>query len=370
LRVAHLIHGLGLGGAQQVIKFIVAGRGAGFEHVVISCHGGVCLPQIEAAGAKVLIVPRRLPKLDPLWTLAMARAFRREEVDVVHGHLFGDSLHGYFACRLSGRLPMVMTLHNSTDARSALQLRGYRWLLGARTLPIACAEFVRHSFLAQAGAPAQGIRTIANGIPDRVAGVDAADLRRRLLREHSFPDDALVLATLGRLTAQKAYDHLLRALARVDAALPWRLLLFGDGEQRLQLEALAVELGLQERVRCVGFRADAADCLAACDAVVFSSLFEGLPIALLEAMAMARPVVATRVGGIPDAVDDGIEALLVPPRDEAALAGAIERLLRDSAARESLGTAGRARFVRQFRAQAMVERYEAVYREAAAGRAA
>lgn len=365
MKVAHLIHGLGLGGAQQVIRFLVAARSPGFEHFVYSCHGGVFAEPIAAAGATVRIVPRHLPKLDPLWVLALARQMRRDGIEVVHGHLFGDSLHGYFACRLRGLLPMVMTLHNSADARTGLQLRGYRYLLGARTLPVACAEFVRQSFVATHGAVAERLLTIANGIPDRLAPGSRPAGRAALGAELGLPPDALWLATLGRLAEQKGYDLLFEALARLPAATPdWRLVLLGDGPLRAALEARAAALGLAGKVRFAGFRDDAAALLPAFDGVVFSSHFEGLPIALLEAMAAGKPVVSTTVGGIPAALDDETEALLAPPRDPARLAGQLGRLLGDPSLRERLGAAARARYQREFHAEAMARRYEAVYREA------
>ena len=369
MKVAHLIHGLGLGGAQQVIRFLVAARSPGFEHLVYSCHGGVFVGPIEAAGATVRIVPRYLPKLDPLWTLRLARQLRRDQVEVVHGHLFGDTLHGYFACALRGLLPMVMTLHNSADARTGLQLRGYRYLLGARTLPVACAEFVRQSFIAVHGTVAERLRTINNGLPERPPGPPRQELRAALAAELDLPTEALWLATLGRLAEQKAYDVLFEALAQLPAETPdWRLVLLGDGKLRAQLEALCGRLGLAAKVRFAGFRDDASALLPAFDGVVFSSHFEGLPIALLEAMAAGVAVVSTAVGGIPAALADEAEGLLLPPRDPRSLARQLGRLLADSALRARLASAARQRYQRDFNASAMARAYEALYHEALAAR--
>lgn len=369
MRIAHLIHGLGLGGAQQVIRFLVAARSPGFEHFVYSCHGGVFAEPIAAAGATVRIVPRYLPKLDPLWVLGLARQLQRDRVEVVHGHLFGDSLHGYFACRLRGLLPMVITLHNSADARTGLQLRGYRYLLGARTVPIACAEFVRQSFIATHGQVAERLQTIANGIPDRAPAASRETLRASLAAELDLPEGALWLATLGRLAEQKAYDVLLDALSQLPPAAPdWRLVLLGDGPLRADLEARAGRLGLRDRVRFAGFRDDAAALLPAFDGVVFSSHFEGLPIALLEAMAAAKPVVATAVGGIPAAITDEEEGLLVSPRDPPRLAAQLSRLLASAELRRRLGNGARRRYLAEFEAAAMTRQYEAVYRQAASAR--
>ncbi|MEM9555768.1 MAG: glycosyltransferase [Acidobacteriota bacterium] len=363
MRIAQLIHGLGLGGAQQVIRSLVAGRSDGFEHIVYSCHGGVMAERIAAAGATVRIVPRRVPKLDPLWIRDLGRALRRDRIDAVHGHLFGDSLHGYVAAARSGLTPMVMTLHNITAARSRLQLTGYRWLLGRETLPVACADFVRRSFVDTLGSRAQEIRTVRNGI-EEPAPVDAVDVRAELSSLFGLPPDAVVLATLGRLAEQKGLDRLLKAFAhvadRVDAA-PSRLVVFGDGPLRAELEAAAQRFGLGRHVVFAGYRDDAARLLAGVDAVVFSSLWEGLPIAMLEAMAASRPVVSTAVGGVPEAIDDGVEGLLVARDDIVGLSEALERIVDDVALRRRRGRAARRRFEGELHARHMVTRYETLY---------
>src|SRR5688572_16628258 len=114
LRVAHLIHGLGLGGAQQIIRHIVAeSDAASYEHLVYAGNDGVFRPDIEAAGARVCVVPRRLRLFDPLWLSALARRMREDRIAVVHTHLFGDNLHGYLAARWAGGIPVIMTLHNT-----------------------------------------------------------------------------------------------------------------------------------------------------------------------------------------------------------------------------------------------------------------
>lgn len=367
VNVAHLIHGLGLGGAQQVIKFIVQERSDAFEHRVYSCHGGVFQEQIEAVGGTVRILPRRIPKFDPLWVRAMRRAIQEDGVDVVHGHLFGDTLHGYFAAKKAGRLPMVMTLHNSTDARTGLQLKGYKFLIGADTVSVACAEFVRTSFCRTMGPVAEQVRTISNGISFDDDGPRAA---RDELTELGLRPDGFVFTTIGRMEEQKAYHLLLDAFrALADSTdVDVQLLMFGDGSLRERLEAQTGALKLRDRVVFAGFRKDITRWLPALDCVVFSSIFEGLPIALLEAMATRRAVVATEVGGMPGALVNDQEAILVPPRDVPALTAALKRVAEDPEVARRLGAGARARFEKEFTARQMVRRYEGLYREVTASR--
>src|SRR5205807_2396827 len=139
-------HGLGLGGAQEVIRQIVAGRRGDFTYYVYTCEGGSLLGRLESAGARVRVLPRRLPKLDPGWVARLARAMRGDGIEIVHTHLFGDSLHGYLAAQAAGGLPVVMTLHSERALSTRLQQAGYRWLLRRAAQVVACGNSVRGSF--------------------------------------------------------------------------------------------------------------------------------------------------------------------------------------------------------------------------------
>src|SRR5262249_17404175 len=141
VRIVHCIHGLGLGGAQQVVKLIAqhADRGV-FEHLVYSPADGVSRPDIEEVGARVRVVERAIPKLDPTWVAGLPPGLGPARPAVVHPPLFGASLHAYRASRLAGSPPMVMTLHIGMDGSSALQQRGYRWLLSRTARNVACSE--------------------------------------------------------------------------------------------------------------------------------------------------------------------------------------------------------------------------------------
>lgn len=363
LTIAHCIHGLGLGGAQQVIREIVAGSDArAFRHVVLSPEGGVLRADIARAGADVHIVPRTLAKMDPFWVPALAGVLRREHVDVVHTHLFGDSLHGYLAAQLAGRLPVVMTLHCALEALRPLQQRGYRWLLNRGTCAVACSESVRRSYAGAWGGAATGIRTIVNGIAPRAGAVSDAAAATAARVALGVPADAPIVGGVGRLEADKAYDVLVEAFARTRApdAL---LVLVGDGSLAGALKAQATRLGLGERVRFVGFRDDVRALLPAFDVFAMSSPSEGLPIALLEAMAAARCIVATGSPGVREVLTDDVDALVAPPGDADALARALDRALGEPGLRARFGAAARTRFAAAYSAAAMVAAYEDLYEQ-------
>jgi glycosyltransferase involved in cell wall biosynthesis len=368
MNVAQCIHGLGLGGAQEIVREIARGAPArGFRYFVYSCDDGVLRPRVEAAGATVRILPRVLPRLDPFWVARLAAAMRRDAVAVVHTHLFGDSLHGYLAARAAGALPVVMTLHNVPESFTPLQRRGYRWLLARSSRNVACSEHVRAAF---AALPWRGMRplvTVRNGIAGAPAGGSAARPAAEIRRELGIPPAAPVVAGIGRLVEQKGFADLIRACRGLEGlpGPPPVLLLVGEGPLRAGLERQAAAAGLAGRVVFAGFRPDVPRLLPAADVVAFSSLYEGLPVALLEAMAAGRCVVATALPGIAEAVRDGREALLVPAGDPGRLGAALRRALADPGLRARLGAAARHRFQALFTAERMVASYESLYREAA-----
>jgi glycosyltransferase involved in cell wall biosynthesis len=364
IRIAHCIHGLGLGGAQKVIAAIAqTGDSSRFAHHVYSTEGGELRDDVARAGASVRILPRHIPKYDPFWVRRLARAMAQDRVQLVHTHLFGDSLHGYLAERRSGSLPTVMTMHNELSSFTGIQRIGYRYLLARCDRTVACSENVRQS-IEEAGDEVRSLHCIPNGI-EEPPEQDREANRKQLLAEFGLDDDTLVLASIGRLSEQKGLTFLIDAFARVPAEQRDRsvLLLVGEGELRKELEQAALRHGVGDRVLFTGFRSDIRELLSAIDILVFSSLWEGLPIALLEAMAAGVCIVGTRIPGIAQAVEDGHHAVLVPPADAAELSAALAHVGTDEARRRTLGRAARERFRERFTATPMVRDYEALYSE-------
>lgn len=360
IRIAHGIHGLDLGGAQQVVKHIVRETGARFEHVVYAPVGGVFEKELREVGATVRIVPRRVPKVDPVWIVRLAGALGADRPALLHTHLFGDSLHGYLASRLLGGIPVVMTLHNVAGFHSRLQRVGYRWLLRRVDRVVACSEAVRRSFEEGEGGSGSGIETVPNGVDEEQEAPDRLAARHAL----GVDDDAILLGGIGRLVEQKGFADLISALALVATdRQDVQLVLLGDGPLRESLRARAVQEGVGDRVRFAGFRSAVRALLAAFDVIVFSSLDEGLPMALLEAMAAGRCIIATNVGGVGEAIRDGREGVLVPPRNPSVLAAALRSVVGDPELRARLGEAARRRCLEEFTARRMADRYASIYTE-------
>ena len=236
-----------------------------------------------------------------------------------------------------------------------------RWLYNRSVdVVIAISEGVRAALL-QAGVDPSRIRVVPSGIdPGRVEAAPA--MRQTTRRAWSIGDDALVVLVLGALERRKGHAVLLEAALRLGPTTPPVCWVFcGDGSERDALVAAARPLG--DRVRFAGFQRDVAACLAAADVVAVPSLHEGLGVSALEAMAAGRPVLASRVGGLAEVVIPGETGLLVPPRDAAALAGALGLLIADPAGRQRLGAAGRARVLAHYTAERMAAGTLACYSE-------
>jgi glycosyltransferase involved in cell wall biosynthesis len=289
----------------------------------------------------------------------LAATLRRSGVDVVHGHEFTMALYGTAAARLIGK-PAVITIHSAQYVSLALRRR-LALSLAARSsrAMVAVSSDTARTLEQRLWLRSGAVTTIHNGIierPGRSDGVrDAIGAR---------PDEILLLA-VGNLYPVKGHPVLLDALQRLQDAAParWRLVVAGRGRNKAALEERAAALGLRELVHFLGHRDDVPDLLAAADVFVMPSLREGLPLAILEAMFAGKAIVASGVGGIPEAITSGEHGILVEPGDPAALSEALRALLSDPAVRLRLGDAARRRAQAEFRVGEMADRYERIYRE-------
>lgn len=307
--------------------------------------------------------PRSLPAV-----MAFAATLRHLSPDVFHAHLPWQ-MGGKFGlvAAVAARVPcIVATIQLFVDVAPDRSTRWQQQLLSRHVdRYLAVSDHVSRSAREQLGWPPERVRVIRNAVDVDAFGGDAdPELRARLLGGHPGP---LVLVP-ARLTEQKGHPHLLRAIAGLDGTA--RFVLAGDGPQRDALELQARELGIHEQVCFLGDRRDMPQLLAACDLAVLPSLYEGLPLVVLEAMAAGRPVIATAIGGTDEAVLDGVTGLLVPPADPAALRDAIARVVSDPGWGRAAGAAGRRHVEQRFSAAAMVEAVTEQYASVLSARAA
>jgi len=279
---------------------------------------------------------------------------RRRRVATVHSHEFAMTVYGTAAARWL-RLPHVITLHGNMWMTDAWRRRvALRWAIRHSDATVAVSHDTRRQLLADLGLPDAAIDTVWNGIP-APAGERTAVRAELGVR----PEEVLILA-IGTLIERKGHAVLIRSLAEVYRRAPeigWHLAIAGDGPERDHLATLAAEAGLAGRVRLLGFRPDAAHLLAAADVFAMPSQWEGLPLALLEAMFAGNAVIASGISGIPEAIPSEEFGVLVPPGDVPALTSALHRVLGDAALRSRLGRAAQARAREFFTVGRMTEAY-------------
>jgi len=358
VRILHVITTLDVGGAEMHVLAQVRGQAArGHAVRVLWLKGGGSLAQ-ELRDAGAAWVSRAGPGL-------LLRSMRR--ADIVHSHLLkADALCALLslAARRSRRL--VSSKHNDERAllRPAFAL-AHRLLARVPARTIVLSDHVGRFFAEHGGVDAASQRRIYYGL-DAAPFEAAAPVPRAAL---GLEADQVVLVCVARFAPQKAHDVLLRAFARALEVRPdLRLLLVGDdpfGAGRERAETLARGLGLGERVVFAGIRRDLPALLGACDVFVLASLWEGLGLVFLEAMAAGLPVLATRVSAVPEVVVDGGTGRLVPPSDAEALARGMLELAGDPALRARLGAAGRARVRERFALPRMIDETLEVYGEVA-----
>lgn len=287
----------------------------------------------------------------------LVQLLRRERVDVLHAHKFGSNVWGTLLGRLAG-VPVVVA-HEQTwsfEGRPMRRLLDRHLIARGSSAFVAVSSADRERMIDIEGIPPDDVILIPNGIATE--GATGADVRREL----GIPPEAPVPGSVAVLRPQKEIDVLIRAVPPLLREFPdLQLLIAGDGQERPALEGLIGELGVGEAVLLLGSRSDIPDVLSAVDVAVSSSRFEGTPLAVMEYMAAGKPVVATRVGGVPDLIEEGEQGLLVEPRDSVALAGAIRRLLRDPAEARRMGARGRERQRTEFDLDVAVRRLEQLY---------
>ncbi len=366
IRVAHVIDTLNVGGAEQLlVEQCRHGRAVGISSTVIGLRPGTSnqlSDALESVGADVRLVgsSQRRQLLDFRRIDRLAAEIRSGRFDVVHTHLRVSTIIGSLAARRAD-VPVVCTLHNVRAggrggvldrAKSALETYALQhWI----DLVIGCGPAVAESNLQRVGD--RPLVVVANP----VRRIDSpSDEARHELRGQLLGDGDQLIVSVGRLTEQKDYGNLLRATAELAATRDGiRVVIVGEGAERRTLEETIDRLGLSDVVTLPGNRRDVPAVLSVSDIFVLPSAWEGLPLALLEAMAAGVPIVATDVGDVAGVM--GETGSLVPPRDASALARAMVTLLDDRAGARERADEARRRVLDRHSPSAWVGELRAVY---------
>jgi glycosyltransferase involved in cell wall biosynthesis len=380
IRVLQLIDTFNVGGAEKIVLSLATKIDCErFEAIPCALlRSGPLEEEIKAAGVayRILGLRRRSILTGPLFladlrrmVVALKEIFRELSIDIVHAHLTHSTLAGILATRRRSGPRLCATVHSIIFRKQRGRLSPRAWLMGAgikAAFPradriIAVSEEVAHAVQLHAGIPKRRITTIPNGIdPDQFQFQENRwELRQRL----DLPVDRPVMVSVGRLIRPKGYPHLLAALALIPPEERPLTLIIGDGPDRHDLELKRTTLKLDHDVRFLGTRHDVPALLTAADLFVLASLWEGLPLVLLEAMASGLPSVVTSVGENPKVIEDGKSGLLIPPADEQILAETLRCLLREPLRWKRMGQAARERFERHFSLQGFMEAHERLYEE-------
>jgi len=362
LRVLALIKGLGPGGAE---KLLVSGarvrdrEAFDYEVAYLLPWKTEFVADLEALGVRTRCFGNRHAQ-DLRWLLRLRRLLGSEHYDVVHLHspyVAGVARLVVRTMRASHRPKVVSTEHNvwSRYTRATRALNTVTFPLGDAWLSV--SDEVRASISRRLRTR---VEVVVHGI---VLGdvAPSADLHESVRAELGIGPGDVVVATVANFRAQKAYPDLLAAARLLaDRNVPARFVIIGQGPLEGEIRALRASLGLEHSVELLGFRPDVLRVLAGCDLFALASHYEGYPIAIMEALAVGLPIVATSVGGVPDGVRDGVEGLLVPPKRPDLLAGAIEALVRDPQRRAAMGAAAAERG-RGYDIAGAVRRIEQIY---------
>jgi L-malate glycosyltransferase len=367
--VCQILHSLRVGGAEVLAARLARGLRDRVRFLF------ACLDELGTLGEELrredfpVHVLGRRPGLDWRCAHGLARLLRREQVDVIHAHQYTPFFYGSFARLLYRRPAVIFTEHGRhfPDYPRRKRMLANRLLLRQEDRVIGVGEAVRQALINNEGIPAGRVEMIYNGIDLAPFGKSAPD-RADARPEMGIGPNDLVIVQVARLDYLKDHATAIRTLARVVRHRPdARLVLVGEGPERDKIEDQARRSGLEPNLRLLGLRKDIARILTAADLFLLTSISEGIPLTLIEAMAAGLPVVATRVGGVGEVIEDQVTGLLAPSGDDAILAGHLLRLAEDRGLAGSMREHGRQRARGMFSEDRMLAGYSRLYKELVRG---
>lgn len=349
------------GGAERFVAEIATALSTrGRSVLLITSRGasGSLLEKAKAAGVHHVDLGRK-SKADIWRLIALARILRTNRIEVLHTHKFGSNLPGVLLGRLSGTSTVIAQEHGWSYEGQRFRRLCDRYVIGRlATNFIAVSRADAAKMLSIERVPKRRVVVVPTALTPRSADDQSPNLRDELGLNPTAP----IVLIVARLRPEKAVEVLIEAFAAIRVAVSdAQLVIAGDGPEKNVLRDFAIRLGLGNAVHFLGYREDVPHLVDASTVCTLVSDREGLPLWVLETMQGARPLVATRVGGIPEAIDDNVSGLLVPPRDPSALAVAVVSLLQDPERRKSMSAAAQARAIRDFSLDSVLDRLEALY---------
>jgi glycosyltransferase involved in cell wall biosynthesis len=367
MRLAFLSPNAGLGGGEMMMLTLATWcRDHGHDVLVIGPSDGDQWMNEEAERRGLAVHRfRRTGPLDVRFLSELASVIRRHRIELIHAHMFAAAYFGVAAARLTGT-KAVVTYHCGSDQTDTLRRRVVlRWAIRNADEVTVVSEQMREDLADALGEGRERMQVVVNGMPRPVGD-------RRVVRDElGLSDDERLIVALGSCCVRKNHVALIHAVARMpQTARPWRLAIVGrEDDATDELTAAIATHKLEGRVHLMGRRLDTGNVLLATDVFAMPSLWEGTPLALIEAMLAGKPPVVSAIGGMPEMIENEVHGLLVPPTDYDALAGALHRLVddRDGCA-TAFGRAAEARASSVYGLEEMCQRYESIFERAMRGR--
>ena len=362
-RILHVLPNFGPGGAERMAMHLLLHLDRSrYEVAAVSLYGrqGTDIEaKLERAKVPVWYLGKRLG-FDLRMYGRLGKVLKEFNPDVIHTHL-SVLRHLFLWVGMQRPQIWVHTVHNVAEREVDWVGKWvHRLAFRLGVVPVAIAEEVAHSIVRVYNI--KNVPVIPNGIPLADYAL-SEEVRQRWRTQEGYEEADLLFVSVARLSPQKDPFSLISAFARAASHTPsLHLLLVGEGPLRSDLEAWVREMGLGERVRFLGMRTDVPAILTAADVFVLSSLWEGNPLSVMEAMAAGKPVIASAVGGVPELVEDGVSGILVPPHKPEVLGRAMMRLAEDPALRQKMGKAAQERALERFGVDRMAREYERLYR--------
>lgn len=363
--VCQVLHSLTVGGAEVLAARLARGLGDRYRFVF------ACLDDIGPLGDKlrdegfvVELIGRR-PGFDIRCVRRLAAFMRQQHVDLIHAHQYTP----FFYCRAPGvlrsRPPVLFNEHGRfhPDYPSRKRMVFNRLALRRKDRVVSVGESVRRALIANEGIPARRIDVIYNGV-DLARYSQTPTERAEVRRELGLNEEEFVVMQVARLDVIKDHPTAIRAMEHVCGEHPdARLLIVGDGPERARIEREVNRRRLDSEIRLLGERSDVARLLAAADCFLLTSVSEGIPVTLIEAMGAALPVVATDVGGVGEVVKHGLTGILAPSGSDLEISAGLKALVQQPTKAAAFGQAGRSRALELFTERAMHDAYDSAYRE-------
>ena len=363
--ICHVLHSMNVGGAELLASQFARHTADTFRPVF------VCLDEIGSLGERLreqgfsVMVGNRSPGLDIGCAWRIGRFMKEQGVQVVHAHQYAPFFYASMARHLTASYRIVFTEHGRDypDFRRPKRVLANRILLRDYDRVVAVGNQVKAALVDNEGIPEERVEVIYNGVDLKNVGRDYVQ-RSEVRAELGLNENQIAVVQVARLNRLKDFSTAIAAMKTVIKASPnVRYVIVGDGEERPVIQQQILEAGLGAKVNMLGMRSDVTRLLKGMDVFLLTSISEGIPLTLIEAMLSGLPCVSTSVGGVPEVVVDEESGLLAPAKDAHAIAAQVLRLSRSPALRQRLGHGGIDRASKRFSATQMLEQYDRLYEQ-------